>query len=204
MVVRAVVFDIGGVLEKVEDVGQWLDPWRTRLGMTADAFEEALAGVDPDNLMQTGGMTEGEYRAACAGVLGLTDPQADEFLADMWDWYCGELDTELMAYATVLRDTHVTAILSNSADGARREEESRYSFGDVFDPIIYSHEVGLAKPDRAVYELTCRRLGLPPDQVVFLDNVQACVDGAREYGMHGVLHRDTRDSVARIDALLGS
>ena len=40
-------------------------------------------------------------------------------MADLWDWYCGELDAELVGYAAALRPRFSTAILSNSADGAR-------------------------------------------------------------------------------------
>ncbi len=86
-------------------------------------------------------------RTWCSRALGLSAAQTDEFMADMWDWYRGELDGELLDFARDLRPRCGTAILSNSGAGARREEERRYGFAADFDPILYSHEIGLAKPD---------------------------------------------------------
>lgn len=193
------MFDVGGVLERVAGVEQWLEPWRQRLGMAEDVLAAAMARVDPDGGMQTGRMTEAEFRQRSAGALGLSDTQADAFLRDMWDWCCGELDEELLAYAASLRSTYRTAILSNSADGARREEERRYGFAAYFDPIVYSHEVGLAKPDPRIYTSTCELLGVAPEEVVFLDDTEISVDGANQVGMRGVLHRDTASSIRAID-----
>jgi putative hydrolase of the HAD superfamily len=200
--IRAVAFDVGGVLERVAAVDEWLGPWRERLGMSAAQFGSALAGVDPAGFIGTGGLTEAEYRQRCAGALGLSSAQADEFMADMWHWYCGEMDTELTAYAASLRPRCLTAVLSNSADGARREEQARYRFAELFDVIIYSHEVGLAKPDPRIYLLTCDQLGVQPGELVFLDDVQENVDAAGRLGIHAILHETTADSVAAISALL--
>ncbi len=139
-VIRAVVFDIGGVLEKVADPGHTIvSKWRAGLRMSEAQFRSAMAAVDPGNLAVIGRMSEAEYAQRSAAALGLSPAQAREFMADMWDWYCGTLDTELTAFAAALRPQFATAILSNSADGARREEEARYGFGAMFDTIVYSH-----------------------------------------------------------------
>jgi HAD superfamily hydrolase (TIGR01509 family) len=95
-----------------------------------------------------------------------------------------------------------TAIVSNSADGARREEISRYAFDEVFDPIIYSHEVGLAKPDPAIFELVCSRLGVAPAETIFVDDVPGHCEAARRVGMHAIQHRGTPQTVAAITARL--
>lgn len=72
----------------------------------------------------------------------------------------------------------------------------------LFDPIIYSHEVGLAKPDPRIYDLTTQRLGTAPDKVAYLDDVPENVDAARAGGWHAVLHEDTPTSIAALEALL--
>src|SRR6266568_4005321 len=150
VVVRVVAFDIGGVLERVAPPDHWLGKWQERLGLGGAEFRAAIASVDPDDVITTGGLSEAQYRRRYAAALGLSSGQAEQFMADLWDWYCGELDHELTSYAASLRPRCATAILSNSADGARREEQARYSLTDLFDTIIYSHEAGLAKPDRRI------------------------------------------------------
>ncbi len=204
MAVRAVAFDIGGVLERVAPMEQWLGPWRERLGMGETEFVSALSRVDPDAVISTGGLTEAEYAQRYADALGLSDALLNEFMAGLWDWYCGDLDTELIAFAAGLRPARLTGILSNSADGARREEQARYSFAQLFDVIIYSHEAGLAKPDPRAYALLCAELHVAPDELVFLDDVPANVEAARRLGIHGVLHRSTAESIAAISSLLAA
>lgn len=147
-------------------------------------------------------MSEAEYRQRSSAALGLSPAQADEFMADMWDWYCGELDAELHAFARSLRPRVRTAILSNSGDGARREEQARYGFEDDFDPIIYSHEVGLAKPDPAVFELTWTRIGVAPEEMIFIDDVPGHVDAASRLGIHAICHTRTSRTIAAVTELL--
>jgi HAD superfamily hydrolase (TIGR01509 family) len=136
-------------------------------------------------------------------ALGLTGGTADEFMAEFWDWYCGVLDAELVSYAAALRPRYRTAILSNSAAGARREEQARFGFAELVDVIVYSDGLGLAKPDPRVYALLCAELGVAPTDVVFLDTRPPNVEAARELGMHGILHGDTQRSIAAVEALLG-
>ena len=202
MAIRAVVFDLGGVLEHLDGPDALWGPWRDRLGLTEAEMQVAGARVDPDELIEIGGLSESEYRQRYADAFRLTGAETDRFMRDMWDWYCGELDEELVAYATSLRPRYATAILSNSADGARREEQARFGLEDLVDTIIYSHEVGIAKPDRRVYLLTCERLSVRPEEAVLLDDVQTCVDGAQRVGMQALLHRDTATSIAAINGLL--
>ena len=123
-------------------------------------------------------------------------------MQDLWHWYLGELNTELANFFTSLRPRYQTAILSNSFVGARRREEKRYHFHEMTDFIIYSHEVGLVKPDRRIYELTCERLGVRPNEIIFLDDAQPNVAAACELGMYGLLFKDNAQAVTDIQARL--
>lgn len=203
MRIRAVGFDIGSVLERIDPIEEFHDRWRTRLAMTGPDFDAALASVDPDGLAETGGLTEAQYLGQYAAALGLSQAQRAEFTADLWDWYCGELDTGLVAYAASLRPRVRTGILSNSADGARREEQARYGFEQLVDVIVYSHEAGVAKPDPRAFLLLCDELGLRPDELAFLDDVPGHIDAARALGIHGIVHVSTPASITAIEDLLG-
>ena len=123
-------------------------------------------------------------------------------MAEMWDAYCGERDVVLRDFAAGLRPKFATAILSNSADGARREEQRRYGFEELVDVIVYSHEVGVAKPDPAIFRLTQERLGVEAHEIVFLDDHDPHVQTARAFGWHAVWHRDTAASINEITATI--
>lgn len=210
MTVKAVVFDIGGVLERVDDDAWpevWIGRWERRMNLPAGHVLARLAQHEsPGDLttgdLTTGGMTEAQMRQRYAEALELDDAQADQMMAEMWDAYCGELDVELRDFVAGLRPAYTTAILSNSADGARREEQRRFGFEDLVDVIVYSHEVGLAKPDPAVFRLTEERLGVAPHEIVFLDDVPGHVHAARGLGWHAVRHVDSARSILEIQRLL--
>jgi putative hydrolase of the HAD superfamily len=198
-VIRAAVFDVGGVLERVDDEmwpQTWIGGWERRMGLPAGYVEAALPGWG------TGPPTEAQMRAAYGAALGLDEAQRDQLMAEMWDGYCGELDVVLRDFIVGLRPRLKTAILSNSADGARREEQRRFGFEELVDVLVYSHEVGLEKPDPAIFRLTGSLLGVQPSEIVFLDDNARHVDAAADCGWHAVLHRDTEGSIRAIRSLL--
>jgi putative hydrolase of the HAD superfamily len=206
MTVAAVVFDIGGVLERVDDAAWpelFVRRWEARAGLAAGSLLERLAEHEPSGSMVTGEVTEAQMRAGYQRALGIDDAATEQMMAELWDAYCGELDEAMFAFAASLRPTYRTAILSNSADGARREEQRRYGFEQLVDTIVYSHEVGVAKPDELVYRLTEERLGVAGHQIVFVDDVADNIDAARRHGWHGVWHRgETEATIRAVQTLL--
>ncbi|MER5391216.1 HAD-IA family hydrolase [Saccharopolyspora sp. NPDC002686] len=74
---------------------------------------------------------------------------------------------------------------------------------DDFDAIVLSGAVEVAKPSREIYLLTARRLGLEPQQCVFVDDLHRNVVGAVEAGMVGVHHRDVESTLEELTVLLG-
>jgi HAD superfamily hydrolase (TIGR01509 family) len=164
-------------------------------------FEAALSTVD-DRVTHVGGLSEAQMARQYAAALGLSVAQTPEFMAGLWDWYCGELDTELVQFAASLRPRFRTGILSNSVDGARREEQARYQFEQLVDIIVYSHEAGVAKPDPRAFLLFCDGLGVQPDELVFLDDVPGHIDAACALGIHGIVHVSAPDSIVAVEALM--
>ena len=199
--IRAIVFDIGGVLEINPDTG-WQSKWEQRLGMPMEEITERLVSLGLDGGLGT--CTEEEWRSGLREVTGMDQAQADEFMRDLWQWYLGTLNVELANFFASLRPRCQTAILSNSFVGAQRREEELYHFQEMADDIVYSHEVGFAKPDRRIYVLTCHRLGVQPAEVIFLDDAEPNVIAACEFGMHGILFKDNAQAIADIRACLTS
>jgi epoxide hydrolase-like predicted phosphatase len=74
----------------------------------------------------------------------------------------------------------------------------------LFDDIVCSAEVGMAKPEPAIYTLAAERLGLEPSECVFVDDLDTNVEAARQVGMHAVLFRvDKGDDLRAQLAALG-
>ena len=212
--IKAVVSDIGGVFE-LEPLGR--DPtarfpeliadWEMRLQLPPGelhARRKAMnryfdaSGKDGE----VGTLSQVEWQAGLRQFIGLTPAQLEAFVEDFWNIYLGDPNPELVAYFSALRPRYRTALLSNSFDGAREREQDRYHFREMVDVIIYSHEVGLAKPDPRIYALTSQRLGVQPQEIVFLDDVEHNVATAAASGFHAILYHNNARAIAEIDRCL--
>jgi epoxide hydrolase-like predicted phosphatase len=201
MTIRAVVFDIGGVLEITPDLGVYRR-WEARLGLDAGGLGERTADVWQAGSIGT--ITLDGVHRAIRERLGLDDRQLAAFMADVWQEYLGTANTELIEYARGLRPRYRTGILSNSFVGAREREQAAYGFEDLVDDIVYSHEAGMSKPDPRIYALACARLGVQPRETVFLDDSGPCVAGARDAGLHAVRYCGNAQARAEIGRLLAT
>jgi epoxide hydrolase-like predicted phosphatase len=201
MAARAVVFDIGGVLEVPTDIA--LDVrWERRLGLRPGEFFQRLRQSGLGRDANLGRRSAAEFARALGRLYGLDEPMTGELLAELWDWYVGELNIEMADYFQRLRPRYRTAILSNAAEGGRREEDRRYGFAAMADVLVYSYEVGIEEPDERIYEITCQRLGVHPSEVVFLDDLEPNVAAAGRLGMRAVLFRSTTQAIHDVEACL--
>ena len=207
MPIRAVMFDIGGILEVIPEGG---DPatrfpaldeaWNTSLGLPPGYLTQCFEAIAADGAF--GRCTYDEWCARFQASTGMSQAGFDAYMGAFWDIYMGNPNEELIAYCRSLRPRFRTAILSNSFVGAREQEEARYGFTSMVDVAIYSHEEGVAKPDPRIYVLASERLGIPPAEIVFLDDVERNVAAAAAYGIHAVLFRDNAQAIADIQTLL--
>jgi epoxide hydrolase-like predicted phosphatase len=201
MAARAVVFDIGGVLEVSTD-RDLDDRWEQRLGLRPGEFFQRLRQSGLGRDANLGRVSEVEFARALGQLHGLDRATTKELLTDLWGWYVGGLNTEMADYLQRLRPQYRPAILSNAAAGGRREEDRRYGFATMADVLVYSYEAGIEKPDQRIYEITCERLRVHPSEVVFLDDLEVNVVAARQLGMCAVLFQSTAQAISEVDACL--
>jgi putative hydrolase of the HAD superfamily len=214
--IKAVVFDIGGILEIIPEGGdptrrfpEMMARWERRLDMAPGELGAQIKGMDErltaagkDGALGT--CSYEEWVAELRAVTGWDAARTDEFMDDFWDTYIGDPNPELAAYFVGLRPRYRTAFLSNSFVGAREREHVARGFGDMAEMIVYSHEVGVAKPDPRIYALTCERLSVQPVEMVFLDDAPGNIAAARDFGIHGVLFQDNAQAIREIEALLAA
>jgi putative hydrolase of the HAD superfamily len=86
-----------------------------------------------------------------------------------------------------------TALVSNCSHSTRRIVD-RLGLVEVFDEVILSFEVGLAKPDPAIYREALRRVDVEPSRAVFVDDQQEYCDGAASIGIQTYLIDRTGDA----------
>lgn len=108
----------------------------------------------------------------------------------------------LLGYISQLRPKYKIGLLSNiSSDWITRElltqDEQK-----LFDAMVFSYQIGVAKPDPRIFEMACTRLGVTPDEAVMIDDIERFVDAARDLGMQGVIYRDFASFQSELNQLL--
>ncbi len=177
-----------------------LDPERFK-----SVIEEAYGGGDPDGMVarvEKGLVPQAEFERWLAERLspGAPAPIAADGLKERL--FAGlEPDPPMAAAVGAARAGGIRTGLVSNSWGESGYERDR--FGDVFDAVVISAEVGMRKPDPEIYLLAAERIGVPPAECVFVDDLLHNVDGARSVGMEAIVHRSAEFTLPRLEALLG-
>jgi putative hydrolase of the HAD superfamily len=166
------------------------DRWRRELSRVAgitverldDAFRSTRAARNTGAYPDLEASTRAVIRAS-----GLTE---DEETVRRWM----DLDTEFMRTAVslhgdslptvrTLRARGASAILVSNCGADTRMLVERLQLETEFDALILSFEVGVRKPDAAIYEVALDRVGVDPTEALFVDDQAAYCDGARALGI---------------------
>src|SRR5260370_9512622 len=94
MAIRAVVFDIGGVLEITPRTG-WVEKWEARLHLKPGELDERLMDVWRDG--SSGNISEEEVEKSVGGIMGMDQGQVEALMADLWEENRGDTTAELPA-----------------------------------------------------------------------------------------------------------
>ena len=104
-----------------------------------------------------------------------------------WERMLREPIHETVELVGALRDRgHRLYALTNWSAETFPVARTRYAFLNWFEDIVVSGEVGLAKPDRRIFELTIDRCGLTPGSTIYIDDVPSNVEVARHLGLHAL------------------
>jgi len=197
-VIRAVYFDMGGVLLRSESkAGR--QKWERRLGLMDGALEPIVFENRVAALATVGRASTEAVWAEVGRLLALGDGQLAE-LAD--DFFAGDaFDVDLLSFLRSLRPRYKTGLISNAWPTARASTRQCLN-ATVFDLILFSAEEGVQKPDPEIYHRALQRLGVAPHEAVFVDDVLDNVEGACAVGMRGLQFFNSAQARAAIEALL--
>jgi epoxide hydrolase-like predicted phosphatase len=182
MNLRAVFIDFGGVIARTEDKGPRLRQ-AEQLGMSSRDLEKIIFESETSQRASLGEIPEDAHWEAVAKALGVSRAEADKITAG---FFAGDrVDAGLLELLRSLRPERKVGLISNAWSGLRAFI-TRLKFEDVFDEMIISSEVGLIKPDARIYQLALKKLGVQPEESIFLDDVLVNVEAARSVGMEAI------------------
>lgn len=197
---RGLILDFGGVV--TTDFYGALAGFCRRESLPDDAVRHALRDdpVGGAALAQAecGQIGQQDFETVLAGLLGVdADGLIARALADLRP--CPPV-LDLVAEA---RQAGVAvAVLSNSWGAGKVDPYAGYDLDDRFDAVVISDQVGLRKPDPAIYQLTAHHLGVPARGCVFVDDTAHNLPTAAALGMATVHFTDVEAGVAEIRHLL--
>ena len=189
---RWIVFDFGEVISQRNPA---LPAMAARLGVPVERFEGAYWDRDAYDR----GGSDGDYWSLIGSSLGLTfdDTSVRELTAlDNAGW----LDDPVAETVALIEDLSAAgvplALLSNAPVTFARLAE-KVPWAKHFRHLIFSGDLGYAKPDVAIWEHLCGVLGAAPADLIFLDDRQTNIDGAAAFGIDARLW--TSAAAARVE-----
>ncbi len=194
--IRAFLFDIGNVLLKFD-----FSLAVTRLAAQSEVSDPLVLLARIDQIKsgyEDGQIDRANFLRGAFDLLGFRGTEAEFIRA--WEEIF-EPNEAMIPLLGRLRGRYPLYLLSNTNDIHREYFLREYPFFACFDAAIYSDEVRASKPNRAIYEIAVRRLGIDPGETFFIDDLLPNIEAARDFGFRA--HHYHADRHAELLAELG-
>lgn len=197
--ITTVLFDLGGVIVRTEDRGPRMT-LAEEYGMDFWELSDIVYRTESARMATLGRVTAEEHWKNLQDRLELADEEVEVFERRFWGG--DELDETLVDFIRDLNQEYTTALLSNAWDNLRTLMKELWKIDRLFDRVFISAELNLAKPDDRIYQYVIKELGVPPSEIVFLDDFKENVRAARENGLHAIHYRNREQGLAELRELL--
>jgi HAD superfamily hydrolase (TIGR01549 family)/HAD superfamily hydrolase (TIGR01509 family) len=199
--VRALLFDAGDILYHRPYGDRKLRAFLSDLGKANKEIPEEKKKALRDQAFR-GTISQSQYRQACLGLYGVTEPELVERGSRAMDE-----DDKGIHFIKGVPETlkslkekgYMLGIVTDTANPIHVKLSwfERGGFGNVWDSIISSHEIGVEKPDPRIYNAALQQLGLSARQAVFVGHSPEELDGAHAIGMKTIAFNP--DKTAKAD-----
>ncbi len=177
--IRAVLFDCDGVLQR--PANDWAAEIGAATGLDGaalDAFLDEVSTAERPLLAGTEPFADALTRVIAAHGL----PARAEDLLHVWQHLV--VDAGMLDAVRALRAQGLACAIATNQHRERAAYMRReLGYERLFDPLVISAEIGVAKPDPAYFRYAVDRMGLPAGQVLFVDDVLENVESARRVGL---------------------
>ena len=198
---KGLLLDFGGVL--TSDFFGSIDDYCQRLGLRRGRFREVVtadpAGRALYHRVERGEISQATFERDLATRLGVApDGLVAGLLAGL------RPDFKMIGAAAQARKAGIrVGVITNSWGMEPYDPYEGYQLNECYDALVVSGEVGIRKPDPAIYRLAADKLGIPPSRCLFVDDVAANLPPAAELGMATIHHVDSSQTIAQLERLLG-
>lgn len=197
---RGLLVDFGGVL--TTNVFQSFKSFCRREGLPEDTIKETFReqgeGLALLRRLERGEIESDEFERRFAPVIGVDDH--DGLVGRLFQ-DVGPDEPMLAAVRAARRAGVSTGLISNSWGAGLQYDPGLLE--ELFDSVVISGEVGMHKPEPEIFRLAADRIGVLPEDCVFVDDLRENCEGAEAVGMTAILHRGAGGSVPRMEELLG-
>ncbi|MEU9823830.1 HAD-IA family hydrolase [Micromonospora chersina] len=133
----------------------------------------------------TGKVSHAEWMNSVAEALtpSVGDPGRARAAVDAWQRYRGEVDPDVLAFIREVRSAGVRVGLGTNATDVLDADLAALDLTDELDVVVNSSVIGVHKPAKEYFQAACEALGTPPARVLFVDDEDRAVAGARVAGL---------------------
>ncbi len=181
--IRSVVFDFGNVISAF-DTGIFLRRLLARSPRTEEALRHAVYGSGLHARYEAGQVTSRTFYETIRHACDL-DMSEEEFSSAFADIFTPIESTRSLI--RTLSGRYRLGLLSNTNECHFERQIRPADVFPLFDAVTLSCRVGALKPDPPIYRDAVRRLGVVPEECVYIDDIPEYVEGARREGMRGVV-----------------
>ncbi len=195
--IKAIIFDYGNVISRV-DHSVFLKRIASLSSHPPDALRK-MASSQPELLIdyESGRITSPEFYRRAAEKYRLNNSESD-FRAAFIDIF--ERIQPTIQLIRKLKPHYKIALLSNTNEWHFEAEIKSVEVFPLFDTVTTSFEVGAMKPDEQIYRDALRKLSLPAESCVYIDDIQEYVDAARRIGMNAVQYTNPAELLRSLES----
>jgi epoxide hydrolase-like predicted phosphatase len=198
MSIKAVFFDLGGVIVRTEFQAP-RQQLAERLGMEYDDLSKIVFDSDSGIRATMGEITSADHWVS---VLQRLKRPASELALIRDEFFAGDIvDRTLVEYIRSLRGKYKTGLISNAWSDLR-DFIVREKFDDAFDKMIISSEVGAAKPEPKIFQIALEQFGVKPNEAVFVDDFYVNIEGCEKVGIKGIHFKDAEMALQQLKKIL--
>ncbi len=192
--IKAIIFDYGGVLSVEASLLGFGSHYAKKLGADPAEFKELIF----DNWFKAR-VNEISSKEFWENLASFLKTDAETLRKDFVAFF--GFNQEVLQLAKELKKNYKVALLSNQIEDWLNQVIEEHGLRQVFDVIVTSYDSRLAKPDIAIFKETVEKLGVKPEECVYIDDMEKNISPAKALGMKAILFKDIKQLKRELNSL---